>query len=468
MTAIIKVVNNRNLLTNIFEYLEPNEIKQMRTTMLRSAFHYDYLMPQHNTLLYGQVQSGKTSKIMEYIKTYRPDILKIIIIQNNVRMLYQYKNALLNNEISCEVIDSKASVYKNSNVLITIYNKYRIHALEKFLSKNGLRKYCLVLDESDQYLKKIKETTLFNNSKHVLHVTATPFNYAKNHPKKHNVDNLIAIKPPANYVGIDKVKIVPIEVRNNTVHLQDIHVKNIMNDFIKVDTGFMLINSYSFIADMKRTGLELSIAHPTIPFVVLSSKSYLYMNGSMTKCDMKNVQKGIDKLNKYPHIVIIANRLSFRGINYTNASYSRHITHQITKAGNYTNFLQKCRIFGVRNENSDLSRGTIYCIINMKKPGNHNFVNKLKTKVSAITNQVTNEKVIQVKPKKITVQELKQLCRENKIKKFSKLRREQLIELLTSHNIDLTIRNNATEAVTQAETDAELVDTVVEANAVIV
>lgn len=445
--AVSSVINNRSLLTNIFEYFDVYDLKRLNLSVhFRENVYVDYIRPQHNTLLYGQVQSGKTSKIMEYIKTFKPDIVKVVIIQNNKHMLSQYKSALVNQQISYHAINSISSnyPYNNSNVLITIYNKFRMRHLQDFMRRNAIQKYCLVLDESDQYLHKIKNSVLFQKTKDVLHVTATPFGYAKvsdikKHKSRFEVDNVIKIQPPKEYMGLDKVDFIPVVVNHFDLNNNVIcgNIKNIMKtDFLQQDKGFMLINSFTFVAEMKQAGLTLSTAYPDIPIMVLSSKCILYRKGKITNYHMKDVKSCIDKFNKVPHIVVIANRLSNRGINYTNSSYSRYITHQISMArGSYTSFLQKCRIFGLRKDVNNI-RGKIYCITSEEKQ--MLFVDKLKSKVAKLFNDSSALPEPKPKPKKITVRELKEICRHHGVKGFSKCKKGELIELLNNHEIPIT------------------------------
>lgn len=445
ISAIISsVIHNRSLMTYIFEYLDIYDLKRLNLLVhFRKNTYVDYIRPQHNTLLYGQVQSGKTSKIMEYIKTFKPDVLKVVIIQNNKHMLSQYKSALVNQQISFHAINSISSTYPynhNSKVLITIYNKFRMRHLQDFMRRNAIQKYCLVLDESDQYLHKIKNSVLFQKSKDVLHVTATPFRYTKasdikKYKSRFELDNVIKIQPPKEYMGIDKVDFIPIvmnsfDLNNNNAICGNI--KNIIKtDFLQQDQGFMLINSFTFVANMKQAGLSLSTAYPNIPIMVLSSKCALYHKGKISNYHMKDVKSCIDKFNKVSHMIVIANRLSNRGINYTNTSYSRYITHQISMAGgSYTSFLQKCRIFGLRKE-SDY-RGKVYCITSEEKQ--MLFIDKLKSKVAKLFNAPA---LPEPKPKKITVKELKVICRHHGVKGFSKCKRDELIQLLNDHEIPI-------------------------------
>ena len=92
MSAAFYVISNCDILSRISAFLPRNDILK-----LNKQFRiHSIIVPTTHTLLYGQVQCGKTSKIMEYVNNYKPDLLKIIIIQNNVSMLNQYRTSYIN------------------------------------------------------------------------------------------------------------------------------------------------------------------------------------------------------------------------------------------------------------------------------------------------------------------------------------------------------------------------------------
>jgi hypothetical protein len=180
---------------------------------------------------------------------------------------------------------------------------------------NNITNYCLILVESDQYLDKIKTTKLFNCSKNILHVTATPFKYVK----KFNVDDVIQLNPSSNYVGFDKVDIESVNLLGNvemldsftTTHVVQNKIIDILrDDFLQKDEGFMLINCFSRINKMRNVANNLSVLYNNVPIVVLSSTTYIIINGLTEQRKIRNVQKLIDSFNMYPHIVFIANKLS--------------------------------------------------------------------------------------------------------------------------------------------------------------
>jgi hypothetical protein len=439
---VTKVMNNKDLLTNILSYIDDVEKKSLLTDKgsLRPNVHYEYIVPQHHMLLYGQVQSGKTKKIMDYIKNYKNNFIKIIVIQNSVSMLTQYEQILKTQSIKYKIINNQTSKtrYKQEEVIITIHNKYRMNMLTDYLKQNqiNLHKCCMVLDESDQYLEKIKNENIFKEVKNVLHVTATPFKYVK----RFKPDKVVVIKASSEYIGIDKVNMVPIALPEGWDILEmSIEIRRILSEhFFVKEKGFMLINCFTRIQQMINEGNDLSRRHPNVPIIVLTTNTHIILNGESQIVKTKNIQQLIDRFNNSPHIVIIANRLSNRGINYTNNDYSRHITDQISIGkGTYANFIQKCRIFGIHKDIDIQNKPTIFCL--STKP---DYIHRLKRRIEILNEKLTGEKPREkpIKEKKITVKQLKILCRANNIRRYSKLKRAELIELLTQHNVNMDVR----------------------------
>lgn len=435
-----RIFYNKDLFSNILSYLGNNREIRKTIDSFRNMIHYDFIRFPTQMLLYGQVQSGKTSKIMDYITNYKSDKLKILVIQNNALMLSQYVKTLSQRGITYKIINSNATEYKynKERVLITINNKYRIRSLNNFVKHNKIYNYSLILDESDQYLKKIKNEHVFNMCKDVLHVTATPFIYYGNN---FEIDKVVKIKPKLNYIGMNQVVMNQINMyENNNNNNIRIKIKDIINqDFILAKEGLMLINCFSKVADMKRLASMLTNIYINMPIIIFSSNTYMYLNGSLKATSkVKNIQQFTDKLANISHAIFIAGRLSNRGINYTNTNYSRYITHQISLGnGNYTSFIQKCRIFGNRSrvQNEMTIKPIIYCIIKEKKYDS--FVSKLMNKFTTVNTSDPSLSEQKMPEYDITVKQLKGLCKENKIKKFSNLKKNDLIDLLTKNKVSI-------------------------------
>jgi hypothetical protein len=363
-------------------------------------------------------------------------------MQNSLSMLKQYTMCLKANNISYKVINKSSAKEElgQEKVLLTMNNKFRMSALSKYIDKNKYKfnKFNMILDESDQYLKNMSKNIIFNKAKHVLHVTATPFKYQTNlkYKSKFEVDEVIMLKPKNDsYLGINDVKIIekilPLPTTDSNILNEICNIINL--DFNLKSEGIMLLTCFRFVSVMRSSALSLSLRYTRIPIIVLSTKTTVYLGGLTGVIKDNNVKNIFDKFKKYSHVIIIANRLSNRGINYTDSTYTRHITHQVLLASsNYTSFLQKCRIFGLRNQIT--IQPVIYCLVNNDK--NLNFADKLKYKIQQLTDRllIKDEEVVKVKVKKVTtIQKLKQICRENGIRGYSGLKKLQLIELLENY-----------------------------------
>ena len=433
------VIKNHYLFSYIVSFLSDKNLKQLAKGPLGYLIH-EFVVPTSHTLIYGQVQSGKTAKIIEYVKNYRSDVPKILVMQNSLSMLKQYTMCLKANNISYKVINKSSAKEElgQEKVLLTMNNKFRMSALSKYIDKNKYKfnNFNMILDESDQYLKNMSKNIIFNKAKHVLHVTATPFKYQTNlkYKSKFEVDEVIMLKPKNDsYLGINDVKIIekilPLPTTDSNILNEICNIINL--DFNLKSEGIMLLTCFRFVSVMRSSALSLSLRYTRIPIIVLSTKTTVYLGGLTGVIKDNNVKNIFDKFKKYSHVIIIANRLSNRGINYTDSTYTRHITHQVLLASsNYTSFLQKCRIFGLRNQIT--IQPVIYCLVNNDK--NLNFADKLKYKIQQLTNRllIKDEEVVKVK-KVTTIQKLKQICRENGIRGYSGLKKLQLIELLENY-----------------------------------
>lgn len=418
----------RDLLKQVL--LDKDNLPHMHESV--RAYVREWAIPTTHSLMYGQVQSGKTRKIMDHVQDYYPRIPKILVMQNSVVMLNQYIKALEHRNISYRVIRSNMDTeYKGEHVLLTIHNKHRIKALSNFINTNLFpRGFHLVLDESDQYLRSIQKQAMYQRAKHVMHVTATPFKYKK----PNEIDQLIVLNPSDNYVGVHDVTMVEVPLTNGPHHvLHEIipqHMtKIIQTDFALKPDGIMLITCFNRVVLMKSTALSLSIAHPTMCVIVISSNTYTYLNGAMSQRKIRNMQQLFDSVATHTHVILIANRLSNRGVNYTDSTYSRNISHQISMANtNYTSFIQKCRIFGTRT-NIHAEKPILYCLV--KTPG---FVDKLKSKIVAIHQMLLSaqepQEALHEDINTCTVKQLKQLCKAKGIRKYSKLRKEEIKQLI--------------------------------------
>jgi hypothetical protein len=309
----------------------------MHPNMFKSFFPM-----KRKKLIYGEVQSGKTANIIQELTKATTLIPMILIIQNSLMVKKQYESRLKDFGISFQTIDRKTNKI-DKPVVILMNNP---HQMKKYNELNGPDTYSLLLDESDITRKH----PLVQNALTETHITATPFNRQY---YKQFFDEIHFIERNPDYYGLDKVTLR--EAPLNDQGLIDIFA--VVQDFLQSPTGMLLINHISRIQNMHLVAKRLSITFPDIPIVVMTSNKRVYLNQIHTTIKEKKINIILDRFNSNAHVIIFANRLSTRGISYTNSDYSRHITHQLSKCTSSTGFLQKCRIFGIYKDHPKL---TIY------------------------------------------------------------------------------------------------------------
>jgi vacuolar-type H+-ATPase subunit F/Vma7 len=330
---------------------EPNVIHTFKLTP-------QLLFYQKNiSLVYGQVQSGKTAMI---IKLLRKSVLPcVLIIQNSLLVLKQYMSRFNTNGIGFQTIHQP---FIHSNVIIIMNNASQY---KKFLALNFPKRFSLFMDESDL----TKFNPLVPLATNQVHITATPFNY------KQTFDKIIRISPPTNYFGIEKVIMLP----------KPDELKPIVDDFTSNEGGILLINQFSLIRDMNEAALQLS-KQSHIPIIVLSTHKMSFLNGVSSPIRSTDIQLIIDSFTS-KHIIIFANRLANRGLSFSSSDFKRHITHQVF--GNFysiTSFLQKSRIFGVYNDSPVLKMFLPQALI----PKAISFIDKIKLDNSLLKDKPHN------------------------------------------------------------------------------
>ena len=441
-SACNTIIHDDNLFTRICQYFSRNEMSSILESNLRKFVHVEELMPKYNTLLYGEIQSGKTSKLMRYIVYYRRTKTKILVIQNSLTMLEQYKNALNALKISFVVVDkfTKEKAYSKENVLIVLNNKHRMKYITMFVNKNKINNYSLMLDESDQYYNKIKTIQLYKMAFHRLHVTATPFVYATFPIFK----NIVRIKPNDTYTGFDSVNVVniPLLIGESTdstpFDLKYDQSTQIVRQFVQEPNGMMLINWASTVYYMGYVCSHLAVIHPQVPILLLSTTVRIYHHGTVTYIKkIKSIQEIIASFNANSHVILVANRYSNRGFNYTNTAYTRFITHQLSYQNNsITNFIQKCRILG--NRPPSPKRPTLFCMHD--SANRFVYMDKIKHKITTLMETMTismNGDNENETPLRLTKAMLVDICKKNNIKAYSKLNKQEILNLLLDHKINI-------------------------------
>jgi hypothetical protein len=285
---------------------------------------------EKNILIYGEVQGGKTRAIIEYIRE-NASRKKVLVVQNSLLVLRQYEQRLRSECIRYQVITANTEGITEDLVII-LNNKYRYNYFSKFEMNN----YILMLDESDQTINACP-LKLSKFVKKTVHITATPYN-------RMTYDRCIIVPRVANYYSVEDLTVSLTYTDDNTETVEN---------FLKSNTGIMLINRYSYIGQMQHCAVTLARTFPQIPVVLLTSDKKIYLNNSVKILRYKSISKIIDNLRDYKHIIFVANRLSNRGLSYVSSDYTRHLTCQITRIrSNVTSFFQSLRILGVYNSKS--------------------------------------------------------------------------------------------------------------------
>jgi len=323
-----------DILARIAVYTGDRVVACVLRNHIPEVIYKSILLAKRRVLIYGQVQSGKTGAIMDVVRNplYK-GIRKIVVIQNSLLVLNQYRTRFTASNIDFQVIHKETPEIRKEVVLL-MNNEYRRKYYTQ-LTKDSEEKYVLIMDEADAY----GHHSLATNAIHEYYVTATPHHPDFKQPEFfHKIQYL---PPPELYQGLHHV---------NITH-KDANIDQIVADFKQNTTnGMMLINCFKYVAEMLNAASMLSKLFPTICFVTLNAKHNLFINGTQHKLRKSStITSIIDLLKNVPHVVFIANRMSLRGLSYTSGNYARHLTHQYSDLNNktVTNSLQRMRIFGI-------------------------------------------------------------------------------------------------------------------------
>ena len=157
------------------------------------------LLTRRRILIYGQVQSGKTKAIMNVIDNpLYTGITKIVVIQNSLLVLNQYRDRLKAAKIQFQVVENITKTI-DKEVVILMNNQHRNKHYNNIADKP--QKYVVIMDESDVY----GAHPLAKNAIHEYYVTATPHHKLyKTHEFFHRIQY---IDPPDLYQGLINVNI---------------------------------------------------------------------------------------------------------------------------------------------------------------------------------------------------------------------------------------------------------------------
>lgn len=284
-------------------------------------------------LIYGEIQSGKTGKIIEEVR--HSTLPVILVIQNSRLVQKQYMDRFREAGVPLQVV-RKTTTVLTERVILLMNNK---NQLAKYMALNPPKTYAILLDESDltQY------HPLRANADVEIHVTATPFRY-----KPNTFDSVEFVEKRPDYYGLDKVRLKPIS--------KEVNYLSIVAEFM-MSQGILLINTFTRVEQMRTVAMTLSSAYPTVPVILLTTEKGVYVNRIFSRIRGNSLNRLMDQYTDKTHVIIVANKMATRGISFSNSAHTTHITHQVSNPNTLTGFLQKCRILGVYR---DLPELTLY------------------------------------------------------------------------------------------------------------
>jgi hypothetical protein len=281
-------------------------------------------------LVYGEIQSGKTAKIIDEVR--RTKLPVVLIIQNSQLVRKQYEMRFAEAGVPFQVIHKSTTAL--TRVVCLMNNK---NQLAKYMALNPPKTYAILLDESDL----TQFHPLCANASVEIHVTATPFRY-----KPHTFDEVQFVEQHPDYCGLDKVQLKPIP--------KVIDYLSIVHEF-RASRGILLINTFTRVEQMRTTAMNISSAYPTVPVLLLTTEKGVYRNRVFTRLRGNRLNQILDPYTEESHVIIIANKMATRGISFSNSAHTTHITHQVSNPNTLTGFLQKCRILGIYPDRPQLT-----------------------------------------------------------------------------------------------------------------
>lgn len=298
-----------------------------------SKYVYDQL--EKNILIYGDVQSGKTKQIINFLKREEDkNEYKVLVVQNSKLVLKQYISRFKDENIKFQILTKDTKKIKEK-LIILMNNSHRYNYFQKF----DINRYILIIDEADMCINSCPLQGYKN-----VHITATPFNFKPK--KKISYDKTIITPKNNNYYGLENVKLYV-----------DNHHTRIVQNFLLTDGGILLNNRETSVENMKATARLYASNYTSTPIILLTNEKLCYLNNQIIHLPKKfSVSNIIDEYKHYKHIIFIANRLANRGISFVSSDYTRHLTHQITRSKiNVANFIQGLRLLGVYKDSPELS-----------------------------------------------------------------------------------------------------------------
>ena len=366
---------------------------------VRGELDIDKIFSSSNTLIYGDIQSGKTKYILFscWWSLYVLKMSCIVVLRNIksdsyqlIQRIEEFNKEYLTSPISLFPLDSETLEPEKPSVLITLSNSTRLTKLERVNYE-----YTLIVDEVDLLYKsesgenfKVERpySILTENSTYMIGVTATPLSVIRLEPK---FNNLILVPKKESYVSI-------MDINHSVIRgLCENDIRGVWGLFSNKPKGLLLHAVNTTIAMHSLTAKKLSELHPEMAIVVhngtgisIISKTDIIIDSTSKKKKQKvrsssvgtmsenwkvyctttkyNTQETFsthyehifdssytipeilqlikDDKRRYTHTVIISKLLSSRGMSYVSSDYKLHVSDQIYCA----NFIGSSLIQGVR------------------------------------------------------------------------------------------------------------------------
>jgi hypothetical protein len=347
-------LNNHPLTPTYIDRLCPNALSHIASFLglipewLAARLDPACVSVRRRVLLYGQVQSGKSARIISLCRL--SPIPTIVILQNSLMQLQQCCSRFMAEKLPFQVINSDTEYLLAatipSTITVVINNTFRLSQLDSlwFGGEPSLSRYAVIVDEADASAKRLCKHRIITQSESETHVTATPFlQFYRSY--FHTVEVLNA---PKTYMGLAQIQ----RVFSTDPDTGLAGHTNTINDFMVDDpdsSKMMLVVTRTVRQEeIINTARHLSQKMPHIPCISLATERILFENGRISKrfspkLTLPNI------IDQFGHIslVIVAHNLATRGLSFVSSDYSRALTHQIILGNaNATSLLQRCRIFG--------------------------------------------------------------------------------------------------------------------------
>jgi hypothetical protein len=275
---------------------------------------------KRDCVVIGNVQSGKTKFIIDLVKNIKEQV--IILTRDHLADLIQLKQRM-------------PKFKEESNIFITMMNCYRINKLVSLIENKKCGKFLLIIDESDMVFKtpvlkegawlETKFAESFKKLKKYIHKTI--YISATNITALFKIKDkkIVYLKPPHNYIGIDKVNI------NDEYSIKE--QLEPYNTIFQKEKSFVLHKSEHRKEKQVIIANKISAVNKKCICCVLNCEGYtLIKNQKIVKIESKNtpLNKMISNLtSEYKHVVFIAGHIASRGLSFVSEDFSIHLSDEV-------------------------------------------------------------------------------------------------------------------------------------------